>query len=364
MDSIRVLHIVSEMQRGGVENMIMNFYRNIDRNKIQFDFIVHGSNKGHFEDEISELGGKIYHVTPKGESFIKNLKEINSVIKDNHYTIVHAHQDVMSMFALKEAKKAGAKNRIAHAHSTSMPPSFLGKFIYPYAIKNMNKVATHKFACSMASAKYLFNNDLSEVIYLYNGIDTEKFNFKQAMRDEVRGANGWKDELILGHIGNFLYPKNHDFVIKIFNELIQIHPNSKLILCGSGHMMSEIKEQVVKLGLEGNVDFKGNVSNISSLMQGMDCLILPSLYEGFPVVTVEAQAADLPIFVSDVITKETKITNAIDYLSLSDSPRVWAEHILKKSNNYQRENKISDIKNAGFDIKDVSSKLESLYLSM
>lgn len=364
MQLIRVLHIVSAMQRGGVETLIMNLYRNINRNKIQFDFIVHGNIIGHYEIEIKELGGIIYHVTPKKDNFIKNIKEVENIIKVNNYKIVHVHQDAMSMFALKAAYKSGAEVRIAHAHSTSMPPSVIGKIIYFYAIRNICKYLTHKFSCSIESAKYLFNNNIEDVIYINNGVETSKFMYNESKRQNIRNTYEWNNKFIVGHIGNFLYPKNHMFVIEIFLKILEKESNAELILCGTGEMMDLIVEQTIKFNIQNKVSFMGNVSNIYELMQGMDCAILPSFYEGFPVVTVEAQCSDLPIFVSDNITKETQITNAISYISLQDSSKKWADIILEKSSSYKRQNMSDVIIDSGFDISNIAKKLENLYLTV
>jgi len=363
MEKIRVLHIVGKMERGGLETMIMNFYRNINKSKVQFDFIVHGEEKGFFDDEILKMGGKIYHVRKKSDSFLGNLKDIYNVIYNNQYKIVHVHQDAMSMFALREAKRAGVSIRIAHAHSTSMPPSLLGKIIYPYALKRTNKYATHKFACSEASAKYLFNRNTSNVVIFKNAINTQRFTFIPEEYQSVREKYNLNGNFVIGHIANFLYPKNHDFVIEIFKELLKKRTNSKLLLCGSGQLLEQYKNKVIESDLQENIIFMGNIDNVNEIMQGLDAFILPSLYEGFPVVLVEAQCEGLPCFVSNVITKETKITDNIHYLSLNAGPEKWSDEILKVVSS-NRKDFSDEIYKSGFDILDVSKKLEDVYLSL
>lgn len=363
MKPIRVLQIVGSMHRGGIETMLMNFYRHLDKEKIQFDFLVHGNEKGYYEDEIVQMGGKIYHVRKKTDDFLGNLKDMHNVIFENKYKIVHVHQDAMSMFALKEAKRAGASIRIAHAHSTSMPPSRLGRLIYPYAIRRMIRYSTVKLACSQASARYLFNGNISDTIYVRNGIDTRKFAFSKENRQKIREKYHIKDEFVVGQIANFQYPKNHGFSLDVFSEIIKKNSNSVLLLCGGGPLLPLYEHRVAELNLQKNVLFLGNVDNVNEILSGLDALILPSFYEGFPVALVEAQCAGLPCYVSDVVTKETEITNAIQYLSIKQAPKTWADEIMNVDPSMRKDGSEA-VKKAGFDIADVSINLENLYLSL
>ena len=364
---VRVLHIVSVLRRGGVETMLMNFYRHIDREKVQFDFIVHGSQVGEYESIITKMGGKIFHVRTKSESFFGNLKDIREVIKKHDYKLVEVHQDAMSMFALRAAKQAGATVRIAHAHSTSMPPSKFGKLLYPFAIKRTTKYANVKFACSKKSAEYLFNGDVSEVEYVYNAIDINKFSYSKDNRLQIRQKYGLEG-FVLAQVGNFMYPKNQEFTLLVFQQLLKILPNAKLVLCGAGSDMERIQKIAVEKNIDGAIIFTGNVDNIFQMLSAFDALIMPSFYEGFPVSLIEAQCAGLPCVVSDTITKETQITDLISYESLNMDPKLWAEKIAKLSANNRngdvREKYAQIVSESGFDVQKVAQKLQNRYLKL
>lgn len=358
---VRVLHVVGTMNRGGIETMLMNFYRNIDRDKIQFDFAVHGSGIGEYEPEIRALGGRIYHVRSKSESFLGNLADLTRVVKENHYNIVEVHQDAMSMFALRCAKKGGASVRIAHAHSTSMPPSRLGKIVYPYALKRTLRYTTDKFSCSRKSAEYLFQGNVAGTHYIYNGIETERFRFSESAREKIRQMYELGDAFVLGQVGNFLHPKNQLFTLEVFRELLKMNPQARLVFCGAGKDMEACRQRASDLGILQAIVFAGNVDNVHEMLSAFDALILPSFYEGFPVSVIEGQCSGLSCFVSDTITQETKITDRIHYCSLKAAPRVWAQEILGVPDT-DRHAYADQVKQAGFDIGSVIHKLQEFYL--
>lgn len=360
---VRVLHVVSVMNRGGVETMLMNFYRHIDREKIQFDFVVHGKDVGDYEPEIRAMGGRIFHVRTKTESFLGNLADIRRVVQENHYQIVEVHQDAMSMFALRAAQKGGATVRIAHAHSTSMPPSRPGKILYPFAIKRTTRYATHKFSCSQKSAAYLFHGDVAGTIYIYNGIETDKFRFDENARKKIRQDYALGDSFVLGQVGNFLHPKNQLFTLDVFQAILDRNPQARLVFCGAGKDMEVCRQKASEQGIAQAVFFAGNVDNIHEMLSAFDALILPSFYEGFPISVIEGQCSGLPCFVSDTITQETKITDLVHYVSLRSSPVEWAEEILRTPS-VDRSSFADKVKQAGFDLDSMIYKLQDLYLTL
>lgn len=359
---VRVLHIVSVLRRGGVETMLMNFYRHIDRSQVQFDFIVHGTQEGEYEPIVRELGGHVFHVRTKSESFLGNLKDIRNVIRENHYDIVEVHQDAMSAFALRAAKQAGASVRIAHAHSTSMPPSRLGAIVYPFALKRTTKYANVKFSCSQKSAEYLFNGDVSDTEYIYNGIDTDQFSYSEENREKQRHAYDLTG-FVLAQVGNFMHPKNQHFTLLVFQELLKIRPDAKLVFCGAGADMEKIRCETAEMGLDKSVVFAGSVDNIHQMLSAFDALIMPSFYEGFPVSLIEAQCAGLPCVVSDTITQETGITDLICYESLDSTPDVWAQKLgrveVKCRGAYAQK-----VRDAGFDVQAVAQRLQHRYSNL
>ena len=359
---IRVLHIVSVLRRGGVETMLMNFYRNINRDEVQFDFIAHGSEIGDYEPEIKSMGGFVFHVRTKSESFFGNLKDIRTIVSENKYRIVEVHQDAMSVFALKAAKQGGAPIRIAHAHSTSMPPSKFGKLIYPYAIKRTTKYANVKFSCSKKSAEYLYNGDVADTEYIYNGIDIEKFAFSKFEREKQRAMYSL-NSFILAQVGNFMYPKNQHFTLLVFRELLKLRPDARLFFCGSGVDLEIIREVAVEMGVDKAIIFAGSIGNMHQMLSAFDAVIMPSFYEGFPVSLIEAQCAGLPCVVSDTITRETEITDLICYKSLNEAPALWAKEICDKTVK-NRESYAQKVRDAGFDVMEIAKKLQNRYCDL
>lgn len=366
---IRVLHIVSIMHRGGIETMLMNYYRNIDRSKVQFDFVEHGFDVNDYDLEIKKLGGKIYNIPPKFEGIKKSLNAITKIVQDNHYNIVHVHMDAMNSFALYAAKKGGANYRISHAHSTSMPPSAAKKVVYYLAKKALPKFANKFYTCSMASSDYLYSSlkNKQKIEYVHNAIETSKFKFQENCRNNMRKALHADGKFIVGHVGNFQYPKNHLFLLEAFQTYLESNENGLLILCGEGELRDNIDAKIKELGITQNVILLGTCENVHEYMQAFDVLVLPSFYEGFPVVTVEAQCSGLPVLSSDTISKEIDLTGIVDFLPIStDSAKdTWAKKIEEVcSRDYKRRDLSVKIADMNFDIKMEAHHLEKKYTEM
>jgi glycosyltransferase involved in cell wall biosynthesis len=360
---IRILHIVGTMDLGGVEQFIMNMYRNIDRSKIQFDFIVHKKDHNYFEDEINELGGRLYRITSKKENMLKSMIQLYNVIKMNqNYNIIHIHNNsAICVFDIIVAKFCGIRNIIVHSHSTNTGIS--KKTLHRNLRSIMSKLATYKFACSELAAKWFFR-DMNNVTLINNAIDSKKFIYNKNYSLEFRKKlNINEDELILGHIGSFSYAKNHDFLIDIFKAVTLKRKDAKLILVGEGNLMEKIADKVEQLNLSSNVVFLGLRYDIPQILSAFDILVFPSLYEGFPVTLVEAQASGLKCIISDKITNQVKLTSLIESVSLNSSPNDWAEIIIKNAN-YERKNTFNEIKESGFDIESESNRLQSIYLKI
>jgi len=363
---IRVLHVVVNMNRGGAETLIMNLYRNIDRSKIQFDFLT--CKEGIFDQEILYLGGKIHripYITEGGHfHYIKNLKQFLKA--NNHYKIVHSHMDKMSGFVLKYAKKAGIPVRIAHSHNTQSEGGFATKIYKEYAGSNIEKSATHYLACSNSAAKWLFKNKADSSKLLKNGIETEKFTFSEKIRDEIREELVVEeDSLVLGHVGRFNHQKNHEFLIEIFNELKKVEPKAYLVLVGDGFLRSDIEGKVRKLGLEEKVKFLGVRSDINSLLQAFDLFVFPSFHEGLPVTLIEAQGAGLPCLISKNITNEVDMKmDLVKFLPINNK-NVWVKEIRKISTKDASRNISSQaLYQQGYDIKNTAHFMNKFYLEM
>lgn len=296
---------------GGVESVIMNYYRHLDHSKVQFDFICDEDSTRIPYDEIKKLGGRVFLV-PKYQNLPKYLKALEKLFKENQYRIVHSNINTLSVFPLYAAKKAGVPIRISHSHSTSNPKEWKRNLIKNILRPFSKRYATDYFACSEVAGRYLFGNkafDRSEVKIIHNAIDIDKFKFDEVARKKLRKEFEIKDStIVVGHVGRFVQQKNHTFLADVFNEYHRKKPDSKLLLVGSGPLENEIKKKVERLGLDDSVLFLGQRDDINKLYSVMDIFCLPSLYEGLPVVGVEAQAAGLPCVFSDKITNDTVIT--------------------------------------------------------
>jgi glycosyltransferase involved in cell wall biosynthesis len=361
---IRVLHIVGTMDLGGIEQFIMNVYRNIDREKVQFDFIVHKEEKNYFEDEIHELGGRVFRVPRKSSGIIKNMAKMYTILLRNQgYEIVHIHNNsALCLTDLIVAKLCKTKFTIVHSHSTSTAKrkKILNRIFRPLMIKFADK----KLACSDLAAQWLFGKT-SEVIIINNAIDAIKFKYNEQSARKYRTNMGiHPDTVLIGHIGNFSYAKNHMFLIDIFKSVVEINKNSKLILVGQGPLQKDVINKVVELNLEDYVIFAGLRKDIPEILSAVDVLLFPSLYEGFPVTLVEAQSAGLKCIISDTITKQVVLTDLVEQLSLKESPDRWAEKVLSSTKRYNRKNTYQEIMKKGFDVKEEAKRLQNFYLKL
>lgn len=359
---IRILQCVNDMHRAGLETMLMNYYRSIDREKIQFDFLTHRPERSDYDDEIESLGGKIYYAP---RLYPQNYPAYFSYMRDffkNHpeYQIMHSHIDSMSYLPLLAGKKAGVPVRIAHSHNTSIDKDFK----YPlkqYFRFRITSAANHYLACGEEAGKYLFGNKEFKVIP--NAVDASKFYFNELVRQNKRKELGYTKEFVIGHVGRISYQKNHKFLIEIFNELQKLETNAVLMLVGVGEKEPEIREQVKRLKLEEKVRFLGNRSDVNELYQAMDMFVLPSLFEGIPVVGIEAQFADLPCIFSDKIPKEVCFSKKSRFLGLDKRPLEWADTILEYKG-IKRSSTNTDILNSHYDIKAAHNILEAYYMKI
>lgn len=361
MGPIRILQVFGRMDRGGAESMIMNIYRNIDRSKVQFDFVVHTDDKCHFDEEIYRLGGEIYHV-PKYT--IKNhfsyIKAWNEFFKKHHeYKIIHGHMYSIASVYLSVAKKHGLIT-IAHSHNTSNGTG-MNKIIRQIYRMPINKCSDYKFACGIEAGKWLFRTKDFKVIN--NAIDVKQYKYNEEIAREYRAKLNISDKFVIGHVGRFQEQKNHEFLIDVFYEIQKQREDAVLLLVGDGGLRPQIEEKVEKLGINEKVIFTGVRFDVPDLMQAMDMFLFPSHYEGLSVVLIEVQAAGLPIYTSSTVAKETDITKTIKFINLEDGATGWTKIILQSGCEREKSNG-ERIVESGYDIKQSGCKMQELYLQI
>lgn len=369
MAQIRVLHILHTMNRGGTENAIMNYYRHIDRDKVQFDFLLTDPEKCAFEDEIIELGGMVHRI-PKltMTNPIPYIKGVNNFFKAHpEYQIVHSHTSSKSVFPLYIAKKHNIPVRICHSHNTQSESGLKG-VIRNFLKIPLKKVATHYFACGIKAAEWLYGQNFTakhSVSIIRNVIEGDKFSFNPQIRQIIRNKLAIDDQcIVIGLAARFNVQKNHLFAIDIFNELKQLFPHSKLILIGDGELRAQITDKVNSLGLGNDVIFAGVVPNVYDYEQAIDLFLLPSLYEGLPLSIIEAQISGLKCFTSaNRVSEESSVTNLVSYLPLERGAKYWAEEIYK-AKDYNRYDRLDEIKKAGYDAKTSAIQLQNIYIEL
>ncbi len=340
----------------------MNYYRNMSDN-IEMDFITHEMKDEYYKKEITSRGGKVY-LMPRINS--RNLKEfltkISVFFKQNHeYDIIHCNMANAAIFYFYFAKKYGIKVRILHSHQNNLSDKFTHRLRNAPLIYFGKKMATHNFACSKIAGDFLYKKQKYELIN--NAIDVEKFKYNEEIRKKIRKKEKFeKDEIVFANIGRFCNQKNQLFLIEIFNRIHEKNSKTKLLLIGAGELKEKIIKKIGLFGLNNCVFVKNSINNVNEYLQAIDVLVMPSLYEGLPVIGVEAQAAGVKCFFSNTITKEAKILDKTEYINLNSSPDEWADIILEKIKNLERVDETKTLQNKGYDIKKESQKMENLYM--
>lgn len=365
---VRVLNLFTIMNRGGAETMVMNYYRNIDRTKVQFDFMVHRQERGAYDDEIEALGGKIYRMPSirpwSANSYRKVIREFYA--EHTEYRIIHSHMSELGYYDFIEAQKAGVPVRICHAHNRPYGINLKSPVRWYYKTK-MRPYITHMFMCGEESGEWLFGKkNKDRFIQLNNAINAEKYIFNSEIRKKVRdNLKLSDDQFVIGHIGRFNTQKNHKFIIDIFDEVHKRNADAVLLLVGddSSKLGQEVHDKVNNLGLSDSVIFTGVRSDVADLLQAMDVFLFPSLFEGLSVASIEAQSSGLPVIISDKVPIECKKTDLVEVMTLSAPAYVWAEKVLD-SLNTKRINTFEQIKDAGFDIKKNAKWLQEFYIKL
>lgn len=376
---IKVLEICSgDFQRVGLAVIVWKWYTKFDKEKLQVDYAVtnYDGVDDVYKEVIEKNGGKVYNLISEKNIFIRQyekLKKLRKISKSNKYDCIHIHCSVATLaFICLLAVRRFCSNILIHSHTTNVDGTSTQKN-FKMIIKKAFNIICKSFligsnitylACSNDAAKWLFPIHIykkHKYTVVKNGIEAEKFIFNNDVRNNIREHLSITDKFVIGNIGRITYQKNHDFLIDVFAEVYKQNSNSVLLIVGSGELEDTIRSKVSALGLDNAVIFYGTTPNVNELYQAMDCFVFPSHFEGLGIVAIEAQTAGLKTLCADTIPEEAKITDLIEFMSLTDTPEKWAERILSYNDGYERRNMLDEIKKNGYDIKQSAAQLEEIY---
>lgn len=364
MYPLRVAVVLGHWQNYGVETLTMNLYRNIDRSKVQFDFIVSETPDSDIPDkEIEHLGGRLF-IVPSYSHLVSYENELVKLFRSQRYTIVHCHMSTLCVLPLRAAKVVGIPIRIAHCHTMAGAGEYLKNAI-KYSLRLFcHKYPTHYATSSLMAGNWLFGPRVkqNEMFYLPVARNIESFRFDPVRRQVMRHELGLDGKFVIGHLGRFVLQKNHGFLIDVFHASLQRIPNAVLLLAGDGPLVGSVLSKVKDLGVEDNVMYLGRRSDAPDLYQAMDIFILPSLYEGVPGTGIEAQAAGLPFVFADTITDEAAILRTSKRISLDDVG-AWVEAI-EDAQSIEREDTFDEMTRAGYNIGNAAESLVNYYLRL
>ena len=366
IEPLRVLQIMGIVESGGVEAVIMNYYRHIDRSKVQFDFVMHKGGNTNYIDAVKSIGARVYEITPYTKNLFAFTYDIYKIIKNGHYDIVHSNMNSLSVFPLFAAWLAGARVRILHNHTTDTKAEGF-RTVIKRALRPFAKMFANQYwACSKLAAEWMYGKQAvnsGKVTIINNAIDLNKFAFCQEKRNALRNELGLEGKFVVGHVGRFMKQKNHEFLIDIFAEVAKQEENAVLLLIGEGPLMVAIRKKVNELHLEKKVLFLGVRYDVADLYNVMDVFLFPSLYEGLGMVAVEAQVNGLPVVASTEVPNEAGITENIMWYSLNLEAKKWANEILRAERVAFAET-LKSMQESGFDISNEARKLEKMYLEV
>ncbi len=384
-EAVRVLHVLGNTNLGGAESRIMDLYRHTDRNRVQFDFLVHSGEEGFFEKEIRELGGRIFRV-PRFRiyNYFSYRKALKEFFQEHHeFALVQGHMTSTAAIYLPIAKKAGVKKTAAHARSAGVDKGLKGTMTR-FLRRNLADKADYLFTCSELAGISVYGEKAvreGKTIFIPNAIDCAGFTFDPEKRKKMREELGLADALIIGHVGRFHYAKNHEYLLRVFAELCRMSAGAggstaetgadqkyHLILLGEGPLMEDTRKLAEELGVADKVHFLGNHKNIADYYQAMDYFVYPSRYEGMPGTIVEAQASGLPCLMSDTICREVIATELVETMSIEEEPKAWAEVLQQRidalvSKQENREKYAAKMAAAGFDVQAQAERMMRFYES-
>ena len=384
-EAVRVLHVLGNTNLGGAESRIMDLYRHTDRNRVQFDFLVHSGEEGFYEKEIRELGGRIFRV-PRFRiyNYFSYRKALKEFFQEHHeFALVQGHMTSTAAIYLPIAKKAGVKKTAAHARSAGVDKGLKGTMTR-FLRRSLADKADYLFTCSELAGISVYGEKAvqeGKTIFIPNAIDCAGFTFDPEKRKKMREELGLTDAIIIGHVGRFHYAKNHEYLLRVFAELCRMSAGADgstaetgadqkyhLILLGEGPLMEDTRKLAEELGVADRVHFLGNHKNIADYYQAMDYFVYPSRYEGMPGTIVEAQASGLPCLMSDTICREVIATDLVKTMSIEKEPKVWAEVLQRRidalvSKQENRKKYAAKMAAAGFDVQAQAERMMRFYES-
>lgn len=361
---VRILEIVTYINGGGVDSVVYNYLNHMDRRGMEIELIALSTDKEQFREKMfKDIAVKIYYVP---HNILKRIKAVGDIIKNGHYDVVHSHCEFLSEWYLAISKYYGVRMRIMHSHIVNSQVTLLRRIYRPIGHVVAKLMSTGYFACgadaavSMWGRKY-FENGCCYI--MYNAIEVERFRYNESIRDNMRKKMGWTNKWVIISIARLTAQKNHIFILNLFKAINESNPESILVLVGDGELRHVIEKQISDLGIRDSVELLGNRDDIPAILSASDSFILPSLYEGFPVVSIEAQANGLPIIMSNNITKECGVTDIATFLSLKDSYVEWKKALIRDNYAIDRKSYAKIVSEAGFDINVEAARLRNYYLS-
>lgn len=364
-EPIRILHVLGTTQLGGAESRIMDLYRHVDRERVQFDFLVHTDKEGFFDKEIRELGGRIFRVPRfRFYNYFSYRKTIADFFRENHeFRAVQGHITSTAAIYLPIAKRADVPLIIAHARSAGVDKGIKG-ILTRFLRRNLSKKADFLFTCSELAGISVFGKkavEAGKTVFVPNAIDCGAFEYDGLRRQKIREELGLSDKYVIGHVGRFHYAKNHEYLLQVFAALCRKgEKDYALLLLGEGGGMEAAEKQAKELGISDKVLFAGNKRNVYDYYQAMDYFVYPSRFEGLPGTVVEAQTSGLRCLMSDSICTEVMATELVQAMSIKESPEKWAEYIVD-TQEYERAGHKEQMEKAGFDVKAQAEIMTGFY---
>lgn len=361
---IRVAVIMGKMDSGGKKNLVMEYYRHIDRRKIQFDFICDSDSQAIPDEEIKRLGGRVYRIQPY-QNIFGNIKDTYRLCMLNKYHIMHAYNSTMNLFPMFVAKITGIPVRISE--SISMAHKGDRKTILKKLLRPMSKwFANYYMSCGEDCGRWQFGNKFFNrgKVTVFKTVINTKFNsFNIELRNETRKKWGWENKIVIGYIGRFVIQKNPIFLLEIFFEIHKKEPRAIMCLIGDGALKMDMMKKIEEFGIKDYVNYLGRREDIQQFYNAMDVFLLPSFYEGLPVVGLEAQSCGLPVFFSTEITLEASACELGHYISLTVSADKWADKILNVvyANMPVRRSWANEVAESGFDSASEAKRMQQYY---